>query len=83
MREIITKQCPDCKEDLIKSKSYTSGRTTYFWQKPWATGFFDMKRVLKIYPWACMNCGKVFFYLEDSERENIKREYETEKYKPR
>ena len=48
---------------MLRSRSATSGYTTYFWKKPWKTRFFDLGTE-RIYPWACMGCGVVLLYLD-------------------
>ena len=48
---------------MLRSRSNTSGYTTYFWKKPWKTGLFAWGAE-KVYPWACMGCGVVLFYLD-------------------
>jgi hypothetical protein len=57
------RKCPHCGGDLLRSRSHQSGYTSYFWKKPWKSGFFDFG-VERMYPWACMRCGVVLFYLE-------------------
>ncbi len=57
------RKCPLCGGDLLRSRSHTSGYTTYFWKKPWRRGFFDWGAE-RVYPWACMGCGVVLFYLD-------------------
>lgn len=47
----------------MRSRSNTSGYTSYFWKKPWKTGIFSWG-VEKVFPWACMGCGVVLFYLD-------------------
>ena len=49
--------------EMLRSRSNTSGYTSYFWKKPWKTGLFSWG-VEKVYPWACMGGGVVLFYLE-------------------
>ena len=48
---------------MLRSRSSSSGYTSYFWKKPWRTGLFAWG-VEKVYPWACMGCGVVLFYLD-------------------
>ena len=48
---------------MLRSRSNTSGYTSYFWKKPWKSGLFSWG-VEKVYPWACMGCGVVLFYLD-------------------
>jgi hypothetical protein len=57
------RRCPLCSGEMIRSRSANSGYTSYFWKKPWKTGFF-LWGVEKIYPWACMGCGVVLLYLD-------------------
>ncbi len=57
------RKCPLCAGDLIRSKSYNSGYTFYFWKKPWKRKFLDWG-VERVYPWACMGCGVVLLYLD-------------------
>lgn len=76
MAKFHTRKCPACNGELVKSKFHKSGHTTYFWAKPWAKIFGATS---KVYPWACMNCGRVLFYFEEKEFESIKHEYEYQK----
>jgi hypothetical protein len=48
---------------MLRSRSSSSGYTSYFWKKPWRTGLFAWG-VEKVYPWACMGCGVVLLYLD-------------------
>jgi hypothetical protein len=59
----LQRKCPLCSGDLIRSKSPNSGYTSYFWKKPWKTGWFSWG-IEKVYPWACMGCGVVLLYLD-------------------
>ena len=72
------KKCPECEGELVKSKSHSYGHTIYFWQKPWAK-FMELRTSYKVFPWACMGCGRVFFYLDDKEFEAVKMEYQKKK----
>lgn len=81
----LVKKCPDCGGDLVRSETHKdeSGYTKYFWRKPFGkVRFTTIKFNSKVYPWACMNCGRVFFYLDEKELEEVKREYEVERIKP-
>jgi len=78
MTKIVTKKCPDCGGELVKSGSYRSGYSHYFWSKPKPWSKF-IENEISVYPWACMNCGRVFFYLNEKEYEKIKQEYEKRK----
>jgi DNA-directed RNA polymerase subunit RPC12/RpoP len=79
------KKCPHCGGDLIKSRSHHVGYTSYFWQKPWGKGLLDKlsssMKTSKVFPWACMECGRVFLYMDEGDHENVKKEYEREKYR--
>ncbi len=68
------RKCPHCGGDLLRSRSHQSGYTSYFWKKPWKSGLFDFG-VERMYPWACMSCGVVLFYLE--RLPSIAEEYKT------
>jgi hypothetical protein len=58
------RKCPLCNGgSLIRSRSYNSGYTFYFWKKPWKRRLFDFG-VERVYPWACMGCGVVLLYLD-------------------
>jgi hypothetical protein len=57
------RKCPLCGGEMLRSRSNTSGYTSYFWKKPWKTGLFSWG-VEKVFPWACMGCGVVLFYLD-------------------
>ena len=57
------RKCPLCAGDMLRSRSASSGYTSYFWKKPWKSGFLQMGSE-RIYPWACMGCGVVLLYLE-------------------
>lgn len=57
------RKCPHCTGMLIRSRSYNSGYTFYFWKKPWKRKLFDLG-VERVYPWACMGCGVVLLYLD-------------------
>jgi hypothetical protein len=60
----IQRKCPLCNGGvLIRSRSYNSGYTFYFWKKPWRRHFLDFG-VERVYPWACMSCGVVLLYLD-------------------
>ena len=77
-----TKKCPECEGELVKSKAYAYGKTTYFWEKPWGKPWFKFAGRggnLNLFPWACMGCGREFFYLEDKEFEVVKMEYQKKK----
>jgi hypothetical protein len=58
------RKCPLCSGALIRSRSYNSGYTFYFWKKPWRRKLFDFG-VERVYPWACMGCGVVLLYLDN------------------
>ncbi|MDD5528538.1 MAG: hypothetical protein PHX21_00745 [bacterium] len=77
MAKISIKKCPDCGGDLVKSNSPTNGYTTYFWAKPWSK-FIGVNNE-PIFPWLCMKCSRVFFYMDDKQFNTIKQEYEHEK----
>ncbi|MBI4722324.1 MAG: hypothetical protein HY769_04890 [Candidatus Stahlbacteria bacterium] len=73
------RKCPDCEGELVKSKTYAYGETAYFWQKPWGKPWFKFAAIggnLKLFPWACMGCGRVFFYFDEKEFEVVKMEYQ-------
>ena len=81
MPEIITKKCPDCGGEIVKSRYYYSTghlQYEYFWAKPWATKLVEVVN-FKVFPWACMKCGRVFFYLEEKDSEQLKAEYDKQK----
>lgn len=78
MTKIITKKCPDCGGELVKSKRHDMGEAKYFWAKPWSTKLMEITN-LRVFPWACMNCGRVFLYLDEKEYEKVKQEYERRK----
>jgi hypothetical protein len=60
----LRRKCPLCSAgDLVRSRTSTSGYTSYFWKKPWKRGVLGWGAE-RIYPWACMGCGVVLFYLE-------------------
>ena len=63
MSSAFHRRCPFCSGDMLLSQTHQSGYTHYFWQKPWKRSFlgFGAERV---YPWACMGCGVVLFYLD-------------------
>jgi hypothetical protein len=62
MAEIVSRKCPLCGGNMLKSKA-TAGLV---WVKPWA-GVFDLSTFrTRALPWACMNCGVVLFYLENA-----------------
>ena len=61
--DAFQRKCPLCSGEMLRSRSNTSGYTSYFWKKPWKSGFFSWG-VEKVYPWACMGCGVVLFYLD-------------------
>jgi hypothetical protein len=46
MSDAFHRKCPLCGGDLLRSRSNTSGYTTYFWKKPWKTGLFAWGVVL-------------------------------------
>lgn len=53
-------KCPHCGGALVRSKSWTSQGESISWQKPWPSW---LKLAVPIWMWACMNCGRVTFYL--------------------
>ena len=63
MSAAFHRRCPFCSGDMLRSQTHQSGYTHYFWKKPWKRSFlgFGAERV---YPWACMGCGVVLFYLD-------------------
>ena len=63
MSDAFHRKCPLCGGEMLRSRSNTSGYTSYFWKKPWKTGIFSWG-VEKVFPWACMGCGVVLFYLD-------------------
>jgi hypothetical protein len=63
MIDSFRRKCPLCGGDMLRSRTSSSGYTSYFWKKPWRTGLFSWG-VEKVYPWACMSCGVVLFYLD-------------------
>lgn len=79
---IETKRCPDCGGDLIKSKSYHHHYAMYFWKKPWA-GKLSLRGTVGVHPWACVGCGRIFLFMEEKDRKEIKEEYERSKIRPR
>jgi hypothetical protein len=56
------RKCPFCGSDMLRSQTHQSGYTHYFWQKPWKRSFLGLGAE-RVYPWACMGCGVVLFYL--------------------
>ncbi len=82
MAKIFTKKCPDCDGKLVRSRGHSAGYAMYFWTKPWDKTFIKgLTGNSKVYPWLCMNCGRVFLYVDEKEQESIKREYEKKKMK--
>ncbi|MDD2890155.1 MAG: hypothetical protein PHE49_05890 [bacterium] len=77
MAKFFIKKCPDCGDNLVKSKTNTCGYTTYFWAKPW--GKFIGTTNEPIFPWLCMKCGRVFLYIDEKQLNTVKQEYEHEK----
>lgn len=82
--KFIIKKCPDCKGDLIRSNQKVrsagyaaSAPPTSFWCRPWRP---NKRRyhlpVLITFSWLCMNCQRVFLYLDDTQGDMIKVEYE-------
>ena len=63
MSDAFHRKCPLCGGEMLRSRSHTSGYTSYFWKKPWKMGLFAWG-VEKVFPWACMGCGVVLFYLD-------------------
>jgi tetratricopeptide (TPR) repeat protein len=63
MIETFRRKCPFCGGDMLRSRSHKWGYTHYFWQKPWGRTFFGFGAE-RVYPWACMGCGVVLFYLD-------------------
>ena len=63
MIETFQRKCPFCGGDMLRSRSHKWGYTHYFWQKPWGRTFFGFGAE-RVYPWACMGCGVVLFYLD-------------------
>jgi hypothetical protein len=63
MSSSFRRKCPFCGGDLLRSRSHQWGYTSYFWKKPWKRAFFDWGEE-KVFPWACMGCGVVLFYLD-------------------
>jgi hypothetical protein len=57
------RKCPFCGGDMLRSSTHQYGHTHYFWQKPWKRSFFGLGAE-RVYPWACMGCGVVLFYLD-------------------
>ncbi|HMA17837.1 MAG TPA: hypothetical protein VKS03_05305 [Thermoanaerobaculia bacterium] len=57
------RKCPFCGADMLRSQTHQSGYTHYFWQKPWKRSLFGLGAE-RVYPWACMGCGVVLFYLD-------------------
>lgn len=58
-----TLKCPYCGGPLVRSKSWSTSGHFISWLKPWASW---MKLSVPVWPWACMNCGRMTFYLKDS-----------------
>jgi hypothetical protein len=52
--DAFQRKCPICGGEMLRSRSNTSGYTSYFWKKPWKSGLFSWG-VEKVYPWACMD----------------------------
>lgn len=48
---------------MLRSRTHKYGYTYYFWQKPWRRSLFSMGAE-RVFPWACMGCGVVLFYLD-------------------
>jgi hypothetical protein len=57
------RKCPFCGADMLRSRTHQYGDTHYFWQKPWRRSFFGLGAE-RVFPWACMGCGVVLFYLD-------------------
>ena len=64
MSDAFHRKCPLCGGDMLRSRSNTSGYTSYFWKKPWKTRRSFRWGVEKVFPWACMGCGVVLLYLD-------------------
>jgi hypothetical protein len=62
MADIVSRKCPLCGGDMLKSKAAAG----WVWVKPWA-GVFDLWTFrARALPWACMSCGVVLFYLDNA-----------------
>ncbi len=57
-------KCEKCGGPLVRSKSFSHQGNFMSWQKPWSSW---LKMSVPIWMWACMKCGKVEFYLKESE----------------
>lgn len=60
MPETLNRACPFCSGDMVRSKS--AGQIVF--EPPWA-GFWKIQRSHRAFPWACLKCGVVLFYLEN------------------
>lgn len=63
MSNFFHRNCPFCGGDMLRSRTAKYGNTQYFWQKPWKRSFLGIGAE-RVYPWACMGCGVVLFYLD-------------------
>jgi hypothetical protein len=61
MAEAFVRKCPFCQGDMLRSKQ--PGHLVF--TPPWS-GMFSLATLKnRAYPWACMGCGVVLYYLEN------------------
>jgi hypothetical protein len=63
MSSTFQRNCPFCGGIMLRSRTAEYGHVQYFWQKPWKRTFLGLGAE-RVYPWACMGCGVVLFYLD-------------------
>ena len=63
MADTFLRKCPFCAGDMVRSKESASASIIFV--PPW-TGMFSLSGMKnRAFPWACMGCGVVLFYLDN------------------
>jgi hypothetical protein len=63
MADTFLRKCPFCAGDMVRSKESSAASINFV--PPW-TGMFSLSGMKhRAYPWACMGCGVVLFYLDN------------------